>query len=125
MLVLTPPAVGIFWRVDDVLVIDHSSVNDAEPYGDCITPAAGHYERWLEWQTLGAARLKAVGYPLLIIASEYDDWPRGRIVYETPARRFVLYADKRLQTSTILTTIKAAFGPNDASVVVMSDQHYC
>jgi hypothetical protein len=124
MLVTTVPAVGIFWGVGNDLVIDRSTLNEAEPYGDCITHAAGHYERWLEWQTLGAARLKEAAYPSLIMASEYDDWPRGRIVYETPAQRFVLYADKRLQTPTILEAIKAVFGLNDATVVVMSDQHY-
>jgi hypothetical protein len=43
----------------------------------------------------GLARLTATGYPDLILSSEYDQWPRGRIVYKTPARRFVLYADRR------------------------------
>ena len=59
----TPPAVGIFWRVNGVLVIDRSTLDEAEPYGDCLTHAAGHYERWQEWQALGVARLAALGYP--------------------------------------------------------------
>jgi hypothetical protein len=37
--------VGIFWRVDDFLVVDRSTLAKAEPYGDCVTHAAGHYER--------------------------------------------------------------------------------
>ena len=45
----TPPAVGIFWLVADSIVIDRSTLDEAETYGDCITHAAGHYERWLEW----------------------------------------------------------------------------
>jgi hypothetical protein len=36
----TQPAVGIFWRVSGVLVID---LDIAEPYCECITHAAGHY----------------------------------------------------------------------------------
>ena len=118
------PSVGIFWRVGDTLVIDRSTLDQAEPYGDCITHAAGHYERWQEWQALGNARLVSSGYPTLIISSEYDEWPRGRIVYETLAKRFVLYADKRLQKPVIIKALKDAFGLNDAEVVVMSDQHY-
>lgn len=42
----TNPAVGIFWRVGGVLVLDRSPLAEAEPYGDCLTHAAGHYERW-------------------------------------------------------------------------------
>jgi hypothetical protein len=86
----TQPAVGIFWRVAGVLVVDRSTLGNAEPYGDCITHAAGHYDRWQEWQAIGGAGRALAGYPDLIATTEYDEWPRGRIVYETPARRFVL-----------------------------------
>jgi len=120
----TPPAVGIFWRVDGLLVIDRSTLDEGERYGDCITHAAGHYERWQEWQALGMARLAAVGYPDRIAWTEYDEWPRGRIVYEMPARRFVLYADRRLQKPNVIDALKTAFGLNDAEVAVRSDSHY-
>jgi len=120
----TPPAVGIFWRVNGVLVIDRSTVDDAERYGDCITHAAGHYERWQEWQALGMARLVAVGYPDRIGWTEYDQWPRGRIVFETLTRRFVLYADRRLQKPALIDALKTAFGLNGAKVMVRSDPHY-
>jgi hypothetical protein len=96
MLARTTPAVGIFWRVVDHVVIDRSSVAMGETYGDCITHAAGHYERWQEWQAMGATRLVSLGYPPAIVSTEYDAWPRGRIVYEMPTRRFKLYADQRL-----------------------------
>ncbi len=59
--VATAPSVGIFWRMIDILVIDRSILDDAEPYGDCITHAAGHYERWQEWQALGATQLAVYG----------------------------------------------------------------
>lgn len=118
------PSVGIFWRVGDILIIDRSTLDEAERYGDCMTHAAGHYERWQEWQALGSLRLASSGYPALIASSEYDEWPRGRIVYEILGRRFVLYADKRLQKPVIIEALKDAFGLNDAKVSVMSDQHY-
>ena len=96
------PSVGIFWRVDGVLVVDRSTLEEAETYGDCITHAAGHHERWEAWQALGTARLAAMGFPDQVASTEYDQWPRGRIVYETPPRRFVLYADRRLQKPYII-----------------------
>ncbi len=122
----TPPAVGIFWRVNGVLVIDRSTLDEAEPYGDCLTHAAGHYERWQEWQALGVTRLTVLGYPGRIVWTEYDQWPRGRIVYQTATQRFVLYADRRLQRPTIIDALKTAFGLNDAKVKVIlrSDSHY-
>ena len=120
----TQPAVGIFWSVAGVLVIDRSTLDNAEPYGDCITHAAGHYDRWQEWQALGGAGLALAGYPACIASTEYDEWPRGRIVYETPARRFVLYADRRLHKPVIIDALKAAFGLKQAEVIVRSDSHY-
>ena len=120
----TPPAVGIFWRVDGVLVIDRSTLDNAEPYGDCITHAAGHYERWEEWRALTGARRASAGFPDCIASTEYDQWPRGRIVFETPLRRFVLYADRRLQQPAIIEALKIAFGLSGAEVIVRSDSHY-
>lgn len=112
--------------MNGVLVIDRSTLDEAEPYGECITHAAGHYERWQEWQTLGGARLATLGYPDRIASTEYDQWPRGRIVYETPTRHFVIYADRRLQNPDITDALKTAFGltENELIVRIRSDSHY-
>ena len=120
----TAPAVGIFWRLDNVLVIDRSPLAEAEAYGDCLTHAAGHYERWLEWQALGGTALASMGYPTCIAFTEYDEWPRGRIVYERPKRRFVMYADRRLRGVDAIAALKVAFGLQEASVLVTGDPHY-
>lgn len=120
----TQPCLGIFWQVAGVLVIDRSILDEGEPYGDCLTHAAGHYERWENWRALGPERLRATSFPDLIASSEYDEWPRGRIVYEKLTKRFVLYADRRLQTPGILDALKTAFGLHEAEVIVMSDPHY-
>lgn len=123
-LVPTPPSLGIFWLVAGVLVIDRSILNEGEQYGDCLTHAAGHYERWKNWRALGAERLRGTGFPDHIRSTEYDEWPRGRIVYEKVAERFVLYADRRLQTPSIIAALKMVFGLQEANVIVMSDPHY-
>jgi len=118
------PRVGIFWRVGGVLVVDHSTLAEAEPYGDCLTHPAGHYERWEQWRKLGASRLAALGLPRRIASTEYDEWPRGRIVYEKPTRRFVIYADRRLQAPDVIAAVKTAFGLDRLDAVVRSDLHY-
>ena len=124
MLLPTRPAVGIFWNISGVLVVDRSTLDEAEPYGDCITHAAGHYDRWQEWQMLSKAQRTRAGYPALIASTEYDEWPRGRIVYEVPARRFIIYADRRLQQPDVITALKAIFGLGQSNVIIRSDSHY-
>jgi hypothetical protein len=59
-----------------------------EPYGDCLTHAAGHYERWQQWQALGPVRLACKGFPAQIAWTEYDDWPRGRVGHKPLSERF-------------------------------------
>ena len=118
------PAVGIFWRVGRVLVVDRSTLDEAEVYGDCLTHPAGHYDRWQDWQAQGVEQLVTAGYPTEISWTEYDEWPRGRIVYETTARRYVIYADRRLQTADTIDALKAAFGLTQAEVMIRSDAHY-
>ncbi len=122
----TKPAVGIFWRVDGALVIDRSTLKEAEPYGDCLTHAAGHYERWQQWQALGPVRLACKGFPAQIAWTEYDDWPRGRVVFEKTTQHFVVYADRRLQKPDVMDFLKPAFGLNavELKVIVRSDSHY-
>jgi len=120
----TTPSVGIFWQIGNVLIIDRSSLTEAEPYGDCLTHSDGHYERWQWWQSLGSSRLRSLGYPEQIVSSEYDEWPRGRIVHEVPSNRFVLYADRRIQQPETIAALTKAFHLQGHSVVVMSDAHY-
>lgn len=120
----TPPAVGIFWLIEDVLVVDRSIRHEAEPYGDCVTHAAGHYERWQEWQAMGPAKLKSLGYPPIIVSSEYDEWPRGRVVYDTEARATILYADRRIQKPRYVAALQLAYGLAGTEVRVRSDAHY-
>lgn len=118
------PAVGIFWRVSATLIVDRTPLSRAELYGDCLTHGPGHYESWEAWRQLGPRRLRELGYPAAILNTEYDDWPRGRVVHEVPRRQFVLYADRRLQQPATLAALRTAFGLDAAAVVVRGDPHY-
>lgn len=122
--VATEPALGILGRVGDALVIERIVLAAAEAYGDCLTHGGGHYECWEAWRMLGDAKLRAAGLPREIGVSEYDDWPRERVVYEVLAPRFVLYLDRRLQQASLIVQIRQAFGLHGAEVQVRGDPHY-
>ena len=103
---------------------DYSALNDAEQYGDCITHATGHYDCWQQWQAVGSKALVANGLPQSILFTQYDEWPRGRVVYETTANRYILYADRQLQRPNVVAALKTIFGIATADVVVKIDLHY-
>ncbi|GJE59014.1 hypothetical protein MPOCJGCO_1100 [Methylobacterium trifolii] len=51
------------WRMRDCLIVARTVLAVAEPYGDCLTHADGHYERWEAWQALRATGLRSAGLP--------------------------------------------------------------
>ena len=90
------PHLGIFWLVqtsngEAKLLAAGCPLDEAEAYGDCLTYSPGHYKTWAQWRrdrTLDPA-LRA-----LVRAYEYEDWPRGRIVFDRSRDLFILYADR-------------------------------
>lgn len=118
-----PPQVGIFWMVAGQLVAAGCRLEDGELAGDWIDYPGGHADYWERWQEAGRAWLVRHGLPLDILSSEYDEHPRGRIVFDRRFGGFILYADRRLQKPERLNRIKQAFGLRDA-VKIMSDPHY-
>jgi hypothetical protein len=118
------PSVGIFWRINNTLLVDRSELARAESYADRLTHPEGHYERWEAWRALGARRLRELGYPSEITSTEYEEWPRGRIVQDTKTGCFFVYTDRRLQTRETISVIKAAFGLHGMESTIMSDPHY-
>jgi hypothetical protein len=123
------PSVGIFWLIPSggkaVLFTQQSALRDAEPYGECLTHPVGHYELWERLQALPFATLKKKGLPVEIKSTEYEHYPRGRVVYEKLSETFVIYADARLQVPEVTSKIMQAFQlEGQSSVVVRSDSHY-
>lgn len=120
--------VGIFWLVGGVdgqvgLLRQTVSLKEAEDYGDCLTFGEGHYETWLAWQS-GLLRCDAVTPALLraIAEAEYEEWPRGRIVYERTPDRFLIYGDR--QAFPYRSRIEASFGLASARTEMRTDPHY-
>ena len=80
----TEPQLGIFWLVDGKPLIDSASLSDAEPYGDHLTHPQGHAAVWEQYQRVGTVPADM----------EYEEAPRGRVMYSTKTRRFRFLADR-------------------------------
>ena len=55
---------------------------------------------------------------------EYEDWPRGRIVFDRSRDLYILYADRKLLTPATLARITTQFHLPPQRPEVQSDLHY-
>jgi hypothetical protein len=120
------PHVGIFWLVQTPegearLLTAACPLDQAEPYGDCLTYGSGHYKTWAQWR-----REKTIDPALRAIVRSYgyEDWPRGRIVFDQARDLFVIYADRKLMTPAMITRIATQFYLPEERTEVQSDWHY-
>jgi hypothetical protein len=78
------PHVGILWLVDGKLLIDSTALGKAEVYGEFKIHSGNHISVWEKFQQNGTAPSEM----------EYEEAPRGRVMYNTRTRRFTFLADK-------------------------------
>ncbi len=122
-------SVGIFWGIPEpggswTILVDATSLAEAEPYGDFLTHPRGHYEVWSNWQKTRAAPATDWFISQAIADHEYEFFPRGRIVYNIRTGGFILYADRRLQQQATIAAIASEFGLAVGTYTVRSDEHY-
>jgi hypothetical protein len=120
------PHLGIFWVVQTKdraarLLTSGCPMDRAEPYGDCLTYGPGHYEIWAQWR-----RDRKVDPALraIVRSYEYEDWPRGRIVFDRSRDLFILYADRKLMTPATIARIETQFHVPEERTEIESDFHY-
>ncbi len=96
-------------------------LDQAEPYGDCLTYGPGHYETWAQYR-----RDRTVDPALraLVRSYEYEDWPRGRIVFDRSRDQFILYADRKLMAPEMIARIETQFHLPAERTEIQSDGHY-
>ena len=118
------PHVGIFWVAQTTdggarLLTAGCPLDQAEPYGDCLT--YGHHETWAHWR-----RDRTVDPALraLVRSYEYEDWPRGRIVFDRSCDLFILYADRKLLTPATIARIATQFHLPAERTEIQGDLHY-
>jgi hypothetical protein len=120
------PHVGIFWLAQTTegearLLTAGCPLGGAEAYGDCLTYSPGHYKTWAQWRR---DRTLDPALRTLVRAYEYEDWPRGRIVFDRSRDLFILYADRKLLTPDMIARIKTQFRLTVERTEIQSDWHY-
>jgi hypothetical protein len=122
------PQVGFFWfigrRGQWRLVAEGLRLDAAERYGEHLTHPGGHYDHWTALAARGRRWLQANGFPDEIAVHDYEDFPRGRIVYDLTGNRFIVYVDPRLRSRALLARLVDRFGLSGQTVVVRLDAHY-
>jgi len=117
--------VGIFWvietRAGPTLLTASCPLAEAEPYGDCLTFGSGHYQVWRNWRS--SRELEAAARAV-VREYEYEEWPRGRVVFGRATQRFVLYTDRKLMDAENIERIRECFQLPFDRVSVEGDSHY-
>lgn len=108
------PMVGIFWFHNSDLVVRGTPLPEAEEYGDCLTSPISHIDCWTELQHNGKVPRDV----------EYEEPPRGRVVFDVRKKQFFVYADRCiLMRQDVVRQIVARMAlPPD--VTTASDAHY-
>jgi hypothetical protein len=60
----------------------------------------------------------------LVRSYEYEDWTRGRIVFDRSRDLFILYADRKLVTPEMIARIATRFHLPEERTEITSDFHY-
>jgi hypothetical protein len=123
------PSVGLLWGFPAEtggfhLLFTTVELSQASRYGECLTDERGHQEVWDGWRRMSQQELKALGIPVAVKTGPYERWPRGRVIYEIPLERFVIYADRRLHERQTIVGVRFAFGLANHRVWVRTDDHY-
>jgi hypothetical protein len=118
---------GIFWLTPHpqsgiAVISNRTPLDQAEEYGDCLTSPVAHIDAW-EATKRGKPMLAPLDAPTraVIAAAEYEDWPRGRIVFDRSINNFVAYADRQAMPHAAL--IRACFSLPETTIF-RTDLHY-
>lgn len=108
------PKVGIFWLVDRKLLIDSTPVAEAESYGDFKIHPRDHCTVWGMLQRTGT----------VLPEMEYEEAPRGRVMYNTKTRQFTLLADKCILSKKALVRKIRSQMRLPKNTKTSTDEHY-
>jgi hypothetical protein len=119
-------SVGPYWFVRDSddgnirLIAHRCMLTDAEKYGDCLTCPHGHYDLWEGWKLDPPEGLTSI-----VRDFEYEEWPRGRVVFDFVKNQFIVYGDKQVFRHKLQGRVLEYFGiPADQVTFDMKDGHY-
>ena len=107
------PEVGIIFVVGNTPFIDGTPLNEAGGYGDCKIHDKDHYGYWDQ-----------LVENHLVPSIEYDEVPRGRVVYNIKTRSFVLFLDRCIIKNTVMVEKIKDWMHLPSNTPVETDSHY-
>ncbi|MEO2069603.1 MAG: hypothetical protein ABGX27_08880 [Desulfurobacteriaceae bacterium] len=108
------PHIGVFWIVNNKVDGFKEPVENGEDYGDTVQPSCDHFTYWDEF---------ILRYPQLRLL-EYDEIPRGRVVYNKRKKRFVILSSKKVLNNKNLIESVCQFYNLKEDVELRWDEHY-
>jgi len=107
--------IGIFWIYNNNIFSKKIELNKGIEYGNFLTDDFSHYEVWEE--------IKNTNKQLFYF--EYEEIPRGRVVYDLINENFVIYANSNiLRDKELISLIFKDFKLNNEKVTLKNDYHY-
>lgn len=109
--------VGIFWiNSKDEIFADGLTLKDAEPYGNKMTYPESHYNIWRRKMRHQHPEFKY---------KEYEEVPRGRIVYSIPNKQYIVYLPTAyLQNKRVHQKVIQQFNLSGEKIRIAADSHY-
>ena len=106
--------IGVFWIVDGKVDGFREPLESGEDYGDTVQPSCDHFTYWGEF---------VLRYPKLKLM-EYDEIPRGRVVYDKRKSCFVILSSKEILKNRKLIRSICQFYGLGKNVELRWDGHY-
>jgi len=107
--------IGIFWIFDNKIFYKTQKLEDIKSINGFKDSDLAHYQ---VWDTIKKQYSKFYLY-------EYEDIPRGRVIYDVGRERFIIYCDENiLKANVSRELILEKFGLIEEKVVFKDDEHY-
>jgi hypothetical protein len=106
--------VGVFWIYQGTILAASFPLKDGEEYGDAINGGVDHVDFWPKLQAQ---------HPELR-GLEYEEVPRGRVVFMKQAKKYHVYRDKTLSGPVSKRAVIQEFALAGAKVLFRTDPHY-
>ncbi|EHP30515.1 hypothetical protein SMGD1_1992 [Sulfurimonas gotlandica GD1] len=107
--------VGVFWIYKQEIYLKCISIDTVKVINNFIDSDFAHYQIWDE------ISLQNKDFYLY----EYEDIPRGRVIYDVENLRYIVYSnDNIINSSEAKKLIIEAFNLNESNVLFQYDMHY-
>ncbi|MCC2605511.1 hypothetical protein [Planctobacterium marinum] len=112
------PCVGIFWCYRQHIIAE--TTPRLAVATDSLGIVDSYFQHIDSWEH---KHLYLPDFPELY-GSEYQELPRGRVLYNARRQHFIVYADRSVMVSTIKKRIAARFSFPVAACLWQTDPHY-